>query len=125
VTTEEAAARAAIETALKQAGLMPPAAAALAAQTGVPPSVAERVLHQLVKERRLVRLGDLAFHPEPLERLKTDIKAMRTGHATAVVIDVTAFKERYGLSRKFAIPLLEWLDRERVTRRVGEQRQVL
>ena len=35
------------------------------------------------------------------------------------------FKERYGVSRKFAIPLLEHLDRERLTRRVGEKRVVL
>ena len=34
-------------------------------------------------------------------------------------MDVAAFKERYGITRKYAIPLLEYLDRERVTRRVG------
>ena len=39
--------------------------------------------------------------------------------------DVAAFKERFGVSRKFAIPLLEYLDRERVTRRMGESRIVL
>jgi selenocysteine-specific elongation factor len=38
---------------------------------------------------------------------------------------VAAFKERFGVSRKFAIPLLEYLDRERVTRRMGESRIVL
>ena len=37
-------------------------------------------------------------------------------------MDVAGFKERYGISRKYAIPLLEWLDRERVTRRVGDAR---
>jgi hypothetical protein len=36
-----------------------------------------------------------------------------------VRVDVAAFKERYGITRKYAIPLLEYLDRERVTRRVG------
>jgi selenocysteine-specific elongation factor len=40
-------------------------------------------------------------------------------------VDVAGFKTRYGISRKFAIPLLEWLDRERVTRRVGEARIVI
>ena len=40
-------------------------------------------------------------------------------------IDVATFKERFGVTRKFAIPLLEYLDRERVTRRVGESRVVL
>jgi selenocysteine-specific elongation factor len=40
-------------------------------------------------------------------------------------LDVATFKERFDVSRKFAIPLLEYLDRERVTRRVGEGRVVL
>jgi selenocysteine-specific elongation factor len=39
-----------------------------------------------------------------------------------VRLDVGTFKERYGVTRKFAIPLLEYLDRERVTRRAGESR---
>jgi selenocysteine-specific elongation factor len=38
---------------------------------------------------------------------------------------VAAFKDRFGVTRKFAIPLLEYLDRERVTRRVGDARVVL
>ena len=40
-------------------------------------------------------------------------------------LDVGRFKERFGVTRKFAIPLLEYLDRERVTRRMGESRVVL
>jgi len=38
---------------------------------------------------------------------------------------VGAFKEMTGLTRKFVIPLLEYLDRERVTRRSGADRTVL
>ncbi|HTK89728.1 MAG TPA: SelB C-terminal domain-containing protein [Verrucomicrobiae bacterium] len=40
-------------------------------------------------------------------------------------MDVATFKERFGVTRKFAIPLLEYLDRERVTRRMGDTRVVL
>jgi selenocysteine-specific elongation factor len=40
-------------------------------------------------------------------------------------IDVARFKDVTGVSRKYAIPLLEYLDRERVTRRVGDARQIL
>ena len=41
-------------------------------------------------------------------------------------IDVAVFKEiTGGLTRKYAIPLLEFLDRERVTRRVGNEREIL
>ena len=47
------------------------------------------------------------------------------GAGAAARIDVATFKERFGVTRKFAIPLLEYLDRERVTRRMGETRVVL
>ena len=40
-------------------------------------------------------------------------------------LDVPVFKERFGVTRKFAIPLLEYLDRERVTRRMGDVRVIL
>jgi selenocysteine-specific elongation factor len=40
-------------------------------------------------------------------------------------VDVAGFKDRFGVSRKYAIPLLEWLDRERATRRAGDARIIL
>ena len=43
----------------------------------------------------------------------------------AATVDVAAFKDRYGMTRKYAIPLLEYLDRERITRRTGDVRVVL
>ena len=125
VTGEEAAAKAAIEAALKAAGLTPPDAASLAAHAAVPPSVLDKAVKQLVKEKRLIRVAELVFHSEALDRLKTEVRAMKSGSVAPVTIDVAAFKDRYGLSRKFAIPLLEWLDRERVTRRVGDTRVVI
>ena len=68
------------------------------------------------------RGADATNSYEALERLKRDVSAMK---GTAAKVDVAAFKERYGISRKYAIPLLEWLDRERVTRRVGDARVIL
>jgi selenocysteine-specific elongation factor len=45
--------------------------------------------------------------------------------STTPKIDVARFKDMTGVSRKYAIPLLEYLDRERVTRRVGDERVIL
>jgi selenocysteine-specific elongation factor len=74
----------------------------------------------------LQRVDTLLFHVDALQRLKSEIQALKEatpgGRAT---VDVATFKDRFGVSRKFAIPLLEWLDRERVTRRVGDTRVVL
>ena len=50
---------------------------------------------------------------------------MAARKAKSAVIDVAGFKEMTGVSRKYAIPLLEYLDRERVTKRVGDSRQIL
>jgi selenocysteine-specific elongation factor len=72
----------------------------------------------------LVKLDALVFHAEALEALKADVRALKARDPQARV-DVAAFKEKYGITRKYAIPLLEFLDRERMTRRVGDSRIVL
>jgi len=108
-----------IESAILEARWTPPDVSGLASATGVSPAEVERLVRLLTRAGRLTRLGDLVYHPDVLEALKKDIK----GDGTPV--DVGTFKARYGVSRKYAIPLLEWLDRERVTRRVGDRRVVL
>ncbi len=106
---------------VEKGGLAPPDQAALAEATRLGPSELGDVLHALVRDERLVRLDTLHFHPLALAGLVRDIRALGKGAA----VDVAFVKGRYGLSRKYAIPLLEWLDRQRVTRRTGNNRVVL
>jgi len=122
LTPEEERARAAIERAYRDSGLKPPDAGAIAATAGIPPAVADRILKLLQRQKVLVKVDGLLFHEEALSRLKADVSALKSAAAR---IDVATFKERFGVTRKFAIPLLEYLDRERVTRRMGETRVVL
>jgi selenocysteine-specific elongation factor len=90
---------------------------------GAQPGMIDRLATLLVRQGVLVRVGDLLFHQSALERLKQEIQSMkREGIDT---IDVATFKSRYNVTRKHAIPLLEFLDRERITRRVGDIRRVL
>ncbi len=97
--------------------------AALAADAGRDPKLLERMTRMLVSERALVRIGEtLLLTPEHLEALKQEV---RRRWSTGSKLDVAAFKEMTGLSRKYAIPLLEYLDRQRVTRRSGNDRVVL
>jgi len=125
LSPEEDRARAAIERAYREAGLKPPDAASIAAEAGISPSVADRVMKLLQRQKVLVRLDALVFHDDALRRLKSDVAGLKTSAGAAARIDVATFKERFGVSRKFAIPLLEYLDRERVTRRMGDTRVVL
>lgn len=114
----------AVQTLLGDAGLRPPAPGAMPEELGCDQALLDRVLKLMVRQRRVVRVGALVFDTVALTTLKQDVVGLKTS-AEVVAIDVATFKDRYDISRKFAIPLLEYLDRERVTRRVGQQRIVL
>ena len=119
-------ARAACETAFQEAGLRPPDPREVAAARGIPPEVMDRVVQLLVRQKILVRLDTVYFHRSALDRLKQDVLGLKAeAGGAAARIDVGTFKTRYDVSRKYAIPLLEYLDRERVTRRVGEARVLI
>ena len=114
----------AIEELCRDAGLTPPDREALSAATGADDDLLERMIRLLVREGRLERVDALLFSAAALARLRRETAALGRD-AKGARIDVAAFKERFGVTRKFAIPLLEYLDRMRVTRRVGSQRIVL
>jgi selenocysteine-specific elongation factor len=118
-------ARHAIEQAFRDGGLAPPDAASLAAAVGASPGVVDQVVKLLQRQKVLVKIDTLVFHEETLSRLKQEVGAMKASAGANARIDVQAFKERFGVTRKFAIPLLEYLDRERVTRRMGDARLIL
>lgn len=112
--------------AYQAAGLTPPDRATIAARAGVSPEVADAAAAYLVRQKALVKLDALIVHRDALDTLKRDMAALKAAASGQVVtVDVTQFKDRYGMTRKYAIPLLEYLDRERVTRRVGDSRVLL
>lgn len=110
---------------LLSAGLSPPDPAAWARERGVDEALADRMLKLLVRDGVVERLDALVFHREVLERLREDVAGLGAGSAETVRLDVAWFKQRFGITRKFAIPLLEYLDRVRVTRRAGRERIVV
>jgi selenocysteine-specific elongation factor len=86
-------------------------------------SRAQKLVTLLLRDRVLVKLADdLVFHRDALAELRRRLLAYK---ATAAKIDIARFKDLAGVTRKYAIPLLEYLDRERVTRRVGDLREIL
>jgi selenocysteine-specific elongation factor len=123
LSPEEARAQEALERVFRDAGLAPPDLSSAAAAAGVPAGVADRVSKLLLRQKTLVKIDVLLFHADALSGLKDQVRGLKAGGDARV--DVAAFKQRYGITRKYAIPLLEYLDRERVTRRVGDSRVVL
>jgi len=123
---EDARLKAAIAAAYQSAGLKPPDAATVQAAAGAPAATVDKMTAVLIREKVLVRLDTLTFHAEALNALKDEIRGLKLAAAGGkATVDVAAFKDKYGVSRKFAIPLLEYLDRERVTRRTGDVRLVI
>jgi selenocysteine-specific elongation factor len=123
LTEEEIAAREQIAAAFETAGLAVPSVPEVLASLRLDRSRAEKLLRILLKENVLHKVNeDLVFHRSALGELRTILarRKVQSPH-----LSVTDFKELTGLSRKYAIPLLEYLDRERVTRREGGERIIL
>jgi selenocysteine-specific elongation factor len=116
-------AKQALEAAFKASGLQAGTLYDVAASAGIKMDLARKLYTLLQSERRIVRIGDMVFHSDVLEDLKSRVRAQKARNPR---MDVAVFKEvTGGLTRKHAIPLLEYLDRERVTRRVGNEREIL
>jgi selenocysteine-specific elongation factor len=123
LTPEELAAKEQISAAFEQAGLAVPSAREVLAGLRIDQARAAKLLQILLKEPVLLKVTeDLIFHRSALGRLREMLVRRK---AQSNRISVAVFKEITGLSRKYAIPLLEYLDRERITRREGDERIIL
>jgi selenocysteine-specific elongation factor len=87
---------------------------------------ARKILQLLLDGGKLVRVhGDMFMHRTVLQQLKAKLHDYATQYEPERLIDVPTFKTLAGVSRKYAIPLLEYFDREQVTRRAGDKRLIL
>ena len=121
---DEARAKEQIEKAFSSAGLAVPAVKEVLAKLTIEAKRAEKLLQILLREKNLVRVTpELIFHRDALAQLRDQLSVYKK--AKGERISVPVFKELAGITRKYAIPLLEYLDRERVTRRAGDERVIL
>ena len=107
------------------AGLTPPEIKQVIIDEAFDESSVDHMVTLLVRDGVLERLSSLLFHSVVLERLKNDVIAFKENENESVALEMGQFKERFGVSRKYAIPLLEYLDYVHVTRRVGSGRIVV
>jgi selenocysteine-specific elongation factor len=123
LTPQELAAKEQISAAFEKAGLAAPSALEVLAGLQIDRGRAEKLLQILLRENVLLRVTeDLIFHRAALAGLR-EMLARRKGQSNRLSVGI--FKEITGLSRKYAIPLLEYLDRQRITRREGDERIIL
>ena len=120
----ESATRSQIESAFAEAGLTVPAVKEVLASVKIDPKRADQILHLLLRDKILLRITpELVFHRDALAHLKSRLATYKKEKGDR--ISVPAFKDLTGVTRKYAIPLLEFLDRERITRRAGDERVIL
>ena len=120
---EEAESQKIIEAAFASAGLKVPALKDVLAGLKVDRARAQKIVTLLLRDKVLVKISEeLVFHRDSLADLR---KRMAAEKVKSPKIDVARFKDLTGVTRKYAIPLLEYLDREHVTRRVGDERIIL
>lgn len=106
----------------ERAGITPPPPDELGTRLGIAPGEMRRLITLLLREGTLVRLGDdsLCMHRSAISNLRDKLLEVR-----GQTLDIAAFKQLAGISRKYAIPLLEYFDRQRITAKQGNQRLVL
>jgi selenocysteine-specific elongation factor len=120
---EESKAKAQIENAFARAGLKVPLMKEVLAGLPIDKARAQKLVTLLLRDRVLIKLADeLVFHQNALQDLRRVLAEQKT---RSPKIDVGTFKDLLGVTRKYAIPLLEYLDQQRVTRRVGDERIIL
>jgi selenocysteine-specific elongation factor len=129
LSDQDAQMSARIEQVYRDAGVESPSIDDVMKRAGV--TIAQRtqarkILQLLVDGKKLVRIqNEMFMHAAVIESLKVKLANYASKHEPQRLIDVPAFKELAGVSRKYAIPLLEYFDREQVTRRAGDKRVIL
>jgi selenocysteine-specific elongation factor len=123
LTSEGQQVREKIEAFFQRAGYQPPALSDLHNSIDANPEETRRIIFWMLRERILIKLSDdIVYHRDTLDKIK---KQIRGKFAAGSKFGVADFKELFDITRKHAIPLLEYLDRDRFTRRQGNDRILL
>jgi selenocysteine-specific elongation factor len=121
LTGEESKLSAAVLERFEKGGLTPPGPEELSVGLSAKPQILEGVIRHMVARGQLVRLPTgLILAASAVRGLRQDLLATSWER-----FSVADFKDRFGLSRKWAIPLLEHLDSTGATRRLGDERMVV
>jgi selenocysteine-specific elongation factor len=125
LSSEDSRLRDRLEKIYQEAGLAAPSLNEALARAGAALQQGRKVFQLLIDSGVLVKVqGEMFFHRAALDDLSKRVREHGARQPDRS-IDVAAFKDLAGISRKYAIPLLEYFDRQRVTRREGDRRIVL
>ncbi|MGB6482968.1 MAG: selenocysteine-specific translation elongation factor [Candidatus Acidiferrales bacterium] len=124
LSEQESKAKEQIAREFERAGLAAPAVNEVLSRAAVDSARARKLLQMLIREKTLVKITEeMVFHTTALAKLSTLLAGYKRTHGER--LPIAAFKELVGVTRKHAIPLLEYTDRVRLTRRSGDERVIL
>lgn len=93
--------------------------------SGLSPDQVRKIFQLLIDSKEIVKISDdFFFGKEAIDDLIFKLREFAEKSSDRLV-DVPGFKDIARVSRKFAIPILEYLDREKVTRRAGDKRYII
>jgi len=117
----EADAQAALQSLLQKQGLAPASTTELASAVGAEPAVVRKALAKLVADGGVVRASsELHFSAEAIATAKERAAAALTAKPGGLT--AAELRDALGVSRKYAIPLLEYFDAQAFTKRNGDLR---
>ncbi|MFZ0640310.1 MAG: selenocysteine-specific translation elongation factor [Candidatus Acidiferrales bacterium] len=124
LSAQESQAKEQIAREFERAGLAVPAVSEVLSRVAVDSARASKLLQMLIREKTLVKVTEeMVFHATALAKLSALLSGYKRAHGER--LPIAAFKELAGVTRKHAIPLLEYMDRVRLTRRSGDERVIL
>jgi selenocysteine-specific elongation factor len=109
-----------VEVAVLKGGLQPPSPKELSEEWDEKEEEVRAIFEHLVHEGVLIKIkSEMYFHRVPFENLKEELVSYLKSHQE---ITTSQFKEMIKVSRKYTIPLIEYLDQIKLTIRLGEKR---
>ena len=119
-TEEQQRARQALESGLLREPFNAPSLEELKA--GLPPKLAAEVWEALIDNGEVVRItADVFLHRQAVTQAVEKVRAYLTAEKQ---MTAAQFRDLLGTTRKYAVPLMEYLDAQRVTRRIGDHREL-
>ena len=122
LASDQTGLRALMETTYVEAGVMPPTTKAFLEENGLAAKDVAQMYRLLMEEGVLIKVSEEFYYSRTaMEDLIGRVREFFAGNQEMGPQD---FREISGLTRKFAIPVLEYLDKEKITMRIGDKRQL-
>ena len=122
LSKNQIATRAKLLDLIQQAALTPPNVKELLVALGQKAESLTPLLVLCVEDGLLVEVGEGLFYPPAvLEKARAILQSTLTAHAQGATM--SQFREAWGVTRKYSVPLCEWFDKNRLTVREGDLRR--